>query len=252
MLLAATAVSSIVFTATPFLLSPISHDFEVGIGTASLVSTAQLGGFVLSSSLARLRFQPDDRILVQALIAAALANVASAFIPLFSVLLLLRVCSGLALGVISWVAWSEVFGQEDRMGDIAVVGPIVGIVGAPLAGVLVEWRGDGAVFIVLAMLALTPLLIRSERSIADAPAKSSDDRPRSRPVPVALVILVCLWLLTLAGSAVFVFAVVIGTGLGLSTVQRVVRAHGGDVFVESTVGEGARFEAWFPAVAAVS
>lgn len=217
MLLAATAVSSIVFTATPFLLTPLAADFEVAVGTASLVSTAQLGGFVLSSSLARLRFRPDDRLLMAALVVAGIANVLSAFVPLFSLLLLLRVLSGLALGVIAWIAWAEVFGQEDRMGDIAVVGPVVGIIGAPLAGVLVEWRGDAAVFLVLAALALSPLLIRSRAPDGDERHLIAPDvHKRSRPIPVALVILVCLWLLTLAGSAVFVFAVVIGTGTGLS------------------------------------
>lgn len=217
MLLAATAVSSIVFTATPFLLTPIANDFGVGVGTASLVSTAQLGGFVLSSSLARLRFRPDDRLLMIALVAAAVANVLSALVPLFSLLLLLRVLSGLALGLISWIAWAEVFGQDDRMGDIAVVGPVVGIVGAPLAGALVEWRGDAAVFLVLAALALAPLAIPGRAGDAGtARVVEPDDHRRSLPIPVAMVILVCLWMLTLAGSAVFVFAVVIGTGTGLS------------------------------------
>lgn len=215
MLLAATAVSSTVFTATPFLLTPISSGFDVGVGTASLVSTAQLGGFVLSSSLARLRLRANDRTLFQALVAAALVNVASAFVASFPLLLLLRFGSGLGLGIISWIAWAEVFGQDDRMGDIAVVGPVVGIVAAPLAGALVEWRGDTAVFLALAVLALAPLLIRggSDGEQTEIPV---DDGPRSRPIPVALLILVCLWLLTLSGSAVFVFAVVIGNDLGLS------------------------------------
>ena len=37
-----------------------------------------------------------------------------------------------------------------------------------------------------------------------------------------------------------------GTGIGLATVQRIVKAHGGFVRVESQLGEGSSFEAYFP------
>jgi signal transduction histidine kinase len=37
-----------------------------------------------------------------------------------------------------------------------------------------------------------------------------------------------------------------GTGLGLSLVRRLVQLHGGDVHVESRLGEGARFTFWLP------
>jgi len=38
-----------------------------------------------------------------------------------------------------------------------------------------------------------------------------------------------------------------GTGLGLSTVQRIVMAHGGFVHAESTLGQGSRFSVYLPA-----
>jgi signal transduction histidine kinase len=37
-----------------------------------------------------------------------------------------------------------------------------------------------------------------------------------------------------------------GTGLGMSIVRRVVDMHGGNIRVESTVGEGTRFTVTFP------
>jgi signal transduction histidine kinase len=37
-----------------------------------------------------------------------------------------------------------------------------------------------------------------------------------------------------------------GYGLGLSIVQWVARAHGGEVCVQSEVGQGSRFEVWLP------
>jgi signal transduction histidine kinase len=40
-----------------------------------------------------------------------------------------------------------------------------------------------------------------------------------------------------------------GTGLGLATVQRIARANGGDVFVDSTVGVGTTIEVWLYASA---
>ena len=41
-----------------------------------------------------------------------------------------------------------------------------------------------------------------------------------------------------------------GSGLGLSMVQEIIRAHGGDVFVESEMGEGSIFTIWLPAAPA--
>ena len=37
-----------------------------------------------------------------------------------------------------------------------------------------------------------------------------------------------------------------GTGLGLANVDRIVRAHGGDVTVDSQLGKGTSFIIWLP------
>ncbi len=207
-LLAAAAFSSLVFTATPFLLPAVSDQFGVGLGLASLISTFQLGGFVLASWVVGRIAHPSRRLLVVGLIAAAVCNLTSAAVPWFSALLALRFLGGVALAVVAWLGWQEVFGDTDRMGDVAVVGPVMGIAGAPAASALAAYGGADAVFLGLGLLALAPLLFRApDRPMgANAPSRTS----RSRPIPVTRVILACMGVVTFGGSAVFVFAAAIG------------------------------------------
>jgi predicted MFS family arabinose efflux permease len=207
-LLAASAFSSLVFTATPFLLPAVAEQYEVSLGVASLISTAQLGGFVIASWLVGRIFDPSRRLLMAALMAAMVFNGASAFIPWFSALLTMRFLGGVAIAVIAWLGWQEVFGDNDRMGDVAVVGPIVGIAGAPVASFLADRTGADAVFVMLAIVAIAPMLVRGPSAPlgSNAPRRAN----RSKAVPVTRVILGCLGLLTLGGSSVFVFAAAIG------------------------------------------
>lgn len=208
-LLASTAVSSLIFSATPFLLPVVAAEYGVSLGAASLISSAQLGGFVLASWLGGRMFTPSVRLLLGTLLAVALAQVASAVTDDFQLLLTLRGLGGFGLGLIAWMGWQEVFGDSDLMGDLAVIGPIVGVVGAPLASFLAEVSGSDAVFLTLAVLALLPvpfaLRQREMRTV-------TPNGTRTRPVPAAVVILACLFLMTAGGSAVFVFGAALGTG----------------------------------------
>ncbi len=207
-LLTAAAFSSVVFTATPFLIRAVATEYDVSLGTASLISSAQLGGFVLASWIVGRLVTPSRRLLVGALVAAALFNGLSAVAPWFALLLAFRALGGVAIAVVAWLGWQDVFGDEDRMGDVAVVGPIMGIAGAPLASGLANSMGADAVFVALAILALAPLLIR--RPTAELSAGAPDRAERSRPIPVTRVILAALGLLTLGGSSIFLFGAVIG------------------------------------------
>ena len=42
-----------------------------------------------------------------------------------------------------------------------------------------------------------------------------------------------------------------GTGIGLTISRRLIELHGGQIEVQSTVGQGSRFQFWLPVTAAV-
>ncbi|MEM8705047.1 MAG: MFS transporter [Actinomycetota bacterium] len=199
-LVAAMAVAMATFSATPLVLSPLADEFEVSTGTAALFSAAQLGAFVVGSWTAGRFVDPSRRIFVLTLVTLSIANVAAGLVGSFPVLVVTRGVSGLALGVLTWLAYSQVFGDDERTGDITTVGPLTAVVSAPLIGVLLELGDVRTVFFVLAGLALLPL--------AKVPAIVVPDRTptgRNRAVRAALIVIVALTFATLGGSAVFVF-----------------------------------------------
>ncbi|GJM37939.1 MAG: hypothetical protein DHS20C19_13060 [Acidimicrobiales bacterium] len=223
-LLAATAVSTAVFAATPISLSSIADRFDVGAGTAGLFSAAQLGMFVVGSWTAGRFTAPSGRAFRLALLILAAANLASALSDTFALFVVLRGFAGLALGTLTWLAWSQVFGDEDRQGDIAVVGPITGVVVSPVFGLLLEAGDDRTIFALLAAASLVPLLWTPSFEGANTVA----DAERSKAVPQALALVVALTLMTLGGSAVFVFGGVIlidEVGVGAGTLSLIYAAN---------------------------
>lgn len=213
-ILLATAVSTIVFTATPFLIPVIAADRGVSVGSVGIISTAQLGGFVLASWLAPKWFAPRRRTMAAAIAIGFASNLLSATSPWFSMLVGMRLVSGISLGLISWISWTEVFGDNERVGDVAVIGPIVGTVASPVLAVFLDVSGPDWLYVALAAIHIAPALaVRSMRLEAGRRTRSE----RHRPTRAAAAILVCLGLLTFGGSATFVFAGAIGTDLvGLS------------------------------------
>ena len=123
--------------------------------------------------------------------------------PSFAVLVAARAAAGLALGVLTWLAYSQVFGDDDRTGDIAVVGPIAGVVASPLIGLVLTWGDDRHVFAALALVTLVPLLRVPHFVVVDVEAPA-----RTRAAPQAFVLIVALALLTFGGVGVFAFRLV--------------------------------------------
>lgn len=223
--LVATAVSTVVFAATPFLVKGVADDFDVAVGQVGLISTAQLAGFMLTSWGAGRFLRPRRRMMVIAVVLGIVVNLLSALTPWFSALLALRFVSGISLGLIAWIAWAEVFGDDDKTGDVAVIGPIVGTLASPVVAALIDQEGVDALFFMLSALHVVPLAFVGSTRFQ---AVQRPRHERHRPTRAAAAILVCLSLMTLGGSAVFVFAGVIGqddVGLSALAVSLVFSAN---------------------------
>jgi predicted MFS family arabinose efflux permease len=203
------ASSTAVFIATPFLLQPIATEYDVSVGVAGWVSTAQLAGFVLASWLAGRLLRPVRPIFVTICLVGLTANLLSAFAPTLASLAGARMLSGVSLGLAAWFAWQDAFGDAGKTGDVAVTGPLVGVVLAPGITVLLDATGLQGVFIVLALLAAAPLVF-----VRQVPTKDRlrPHRTRHAATRAARAILFALSLVTMAGSSVFVYAAAIGTG----------------------------------------
>jgi DHA1 family inner membrane transport protein len=213
-LLVAIASSTAVFTATPFLLPAVSDDYDVSISTAGWMSTAQLAGFVVASWVGGRFLRPIRSVFVIGTMIGVIANLASAGAPTFEVLAVTRFASGLSLGFAAWIAWQAAFGDTEKTGDVAVVGPIIGIVMSPLIVILLESIGMRWLFVILAVITATPLVWTRQVPSVD---RLRPHRSRHTPTRAARAILIALTMITLGGSAVFVYGAAIGEDLdGLS------------------------------------
>ena len=110
--------------------------------------------------------------------------------------------------------WAEVFGDDSRTGDIAVIGPIVGTIGSPAVGMFLDRFGTDTLFIALGVLHLVPLLFVHTSRLNSG---ERVHRERHRPTRSALLAMLALGCFTLGGSSVFVFSNSIGRGdVGMS------------------------------------
>ena len=203
-------ISTVVFTATPFLLPALSYELQRPVGLIGLISTAQLAGFVLASWGASRLLTAGPKVIILAAILGVAANLTSAFTPWFLVLLLARFLSGMAIGLIDWMAWREVFGDDSRVGDVAVIGPVVGTVMAPILAIFVDLRGSTPLFVAFALVHVIPLTMLHRTTLAPSHQVA---KVRHRPTRHAAIVLLLLMVMTLGGSSVFVYAAAIGLGV---------------------------------------
>jgi DHA1 family inner membrane transport protein len=209
-LLVGIASSTAVFAATPFLLPAVADEYDVGVGAAGWISTTQLAGFVVASWVGGRFLKPVRRVFVVGALFGVVANLASALAPTFGVLVSARFLSGVSLGLAAWIAWQAAFGDEDKVSDVAVVGPLVGIVVSPLIASVIEWVGLDWLFVILAVVAGLPLLFARRVAAVD---RLRPHRTRHAATRAARAILVALMLITLGGSSVFVYGATIARDL---------------------------------------
>jgi DHA1 family inner membrane transport protein len=213
-LLVAIASSTVVFVATPFLLSGIADERNISLGAVGWISTTQLAGFVLASWVGGKFLKPVRSVFITGSVLGATANLASAVAPSLLVLSGTRFVSGVSLGLAAWFGWQAAFGDAEKTGDVAVIGPLVGTVTAPGVSILIETVGVDWLFVVLAAVAASPLIFAHAVPTVDG---LRPHRTRHAATRAARLILVALGLVTLGGSSVFVYAAAIGANLnGLS------------------------------------
>lgn len=210
---AASAVSTLVFTATPFLITGLSENADISVNRVGLISSTQLFGFVIGSWGSGRVFRPRRKLMVAAILLGFIANFGSGLVA-FAPLIGLRFVNGIALGTIAWLAWAEVFGDDSRTGDIAVIGPVIGTIGSPAVGIFFDRFGTDALFIALGVIHLIPLLFVHTSRLTSMERVRAE---RHRPTTSALIAMLALGCFTLGGSSVFVFSNSIGRShIGMS------------------------------------
>lgn len=206
-LLAVSAVVATVFTATPFAIEAVSDRYGVSTGAAGLTSTAQMGGFTVASLLAGRRLRASARLATTSAVALIVINALSAAMPWFPALVVARGLSGVALAVLTWIAWADSASNGRRRGEVAAIGPLAAAVAAPVIAVVADLGGIAGLYAFLAALGVVALSVPV--TVDGPPAAPLKAVHRRRSTGATLTVL-ALGLFTMGGSAVFIFATVIG------------------------------------------
>jgi predicted MFS family arabinose efflux permease len=167
-----------------------------------------LAGFVIGSWTAGRHLRPVRKVFVTLALLGFVANLCAAAAPNLAVLGAARFAGGISLGLAAWFAWQDAFGNAEKTSDVAVVGPLVGIVLPPALTVVIDSLGVRVTFVVLAVIALSPVLFAAQVDVKD---RLRPHRARHSATRASSAMLVALGLLTMGGSSVFVYAAAIGT-----------------------------------------
>jgi len=205
-LLASAAVVTLMFSATPFLISEVADRFGIGRGDAGLFSMTQVGAFAVANVVLPRLMQPSVRVFRVALVMMVLANLGSITAPDFLSLLATRVATGAAAGALTWLGWASAMASRGSLAAMSAVGPMSALISAPVIGLLIT-RGDGVVFAVLAASAV-PLLFVAVPPFERRPHPGERSRSRSNRV-----LLGALFLLTCAGAGLFIYEAVVAVEL---------------------------------------
>lgn len=200
-LLLGALASGFMFSLSPFSIPDVAQQFGIGIGSAGVLSAVQVGGFGLMNLVAGRLLVPSVRHLRTGIFVLFAMDVSSALVPAFPPLVVFRAAAGLGAGLITWVAWSDSVGEKRRFADVAAIGPIGAIIGAPLLGGLVQVGGFRAAYAALA--GFSALILLFPQHLVAAPVRKAR---RVSPSRSNRVLLVALTLFTLAGSSLFIYA----------------------------------------------
>jgi predicted MFS family arabinose efflux permease len=197
--MASAAVVAATFAATPFLLPDVATRLSLDIGRTGLLSTAQVGSSALASFLAGRLFRPTRRLHYGSLALIALATLGSAAASDFTILLVTRLLTGLGLGTLTWIAWSDATRFPRGLGDVAAIAPLTAAIASPGLGWLIEAGGCPMVFVALAILSLTAIAFPVGLGELPRVGRTVSGSRSNRLLLMALLIL------TLGGSSVFIF-----------------------------------------------
>lgn len=210
-LMACGAVVAAVFAATPFLIPEVAVRYGVSNGLAGTISVAQVGTFALTTWLLPRFTAPTPRVVRAAGVALIAANIVSALVSAFALLIIARMVAGVALGAMTWVAWADAMRAPRSMATLSATGPVTVLVGIPIIGLFADLGGDRAVYGLLAVMSLAVLGANPAIDVIARRREVSKSRSNR-------VLLAALTMLTFFGASLFVYeAVASREVLGLSS-----------------------------------
>jgi DHA1 family inner membrane transport protein len=203
--LAAAAVVALSFVSTPFLVVELADQLEISLGRAGLLSTFQVAGFAATSFLAGRLLRPRARLHRASLVGVAVAGLLSALSPGLVWMLAFQLVAGIGLGLLTWLSWAEATRHRAGLSDVAAIGPLTTVVGAPVLAGVGSVAGYQGIFLLQAGLAVATLWIDAHYGELPVIGRNVSDSRTNR------ILLLALFGMTMSGSAIFVFAAAAGT-----------------------------------------